>query len=404
MRMGYKLAGSLENLRVLDLTSGSFGYAGRLFAGFGAEVIKVEPLDGDALRHWPPFPQDQPDIETGARHLHLNAGKRSVTLDLDTEQGQGLLRALVATADAVIESYPSGYLAARGLGYHELLAVRPDLVMTSITHFGQDGPYAEFEGAEIVDMALGGYLKLTGDADREPVKCYDDMTLQHASLHAAVATIGGLTRRRLTGEGDYFDVSVMDAAVTLSGGAVQMYHFSGKMLPRTGARLLSANPVYAYPSTIRPCADGYVHAHSNNRHIDLLAVLMPGRGLEELLVTPMGNADLIDEAMDPWLADKTKTEIVKLAQELRLPFTEVFTPEEILDDPHLEARGFLVDLEHPLAPAGLRQPGAAATLTETPWRSERAPLLGEHTGEILGDLLGFDEAAVEQLRESGVIA
>jgi len=108
--------------------------------------------------------------------------------------------------------------------------------------------------------------------------------------------------------------------------------------------------------------------------------------------------------MDPWLADKTKTQIVKLAQELRLPFTEVFTPEEILDDPHLEARGFLVDLEHPLAPAGLRQPGAAATLTGTPWRSERAPLLGEHTGEILSDLLGFDDASVEHLRESGVIA
>ena len=196
----------------------------------------------------------------------------------------------------------------------------------------------------------------------------------------------------------------MDAAVTLNGGAVQMYHFSGRMLPRTGARLLSANPHYAYPSTIRPCADGYVHCHSNNRHFDLLAALIPGVGLEELLETPMGNADAIDAKMDPWLADKTKHEVVKLAQELRLPFTEVFTPEEILSDPHLEERGFLVDLRHPKAPPGMKQPGPAATMTATPWKSERAPLLGEHNDDILGGLLGLDTAAIEGLRASGVIS
>lgn len=398
------MTGSLAGVRILDLTDGSFGYAGRLLAGFGAEVIHIEPPEGDPLRHWPPFPGDKVDIETSARHLHLNAAKYSIVIDLEQATGRDLLRQLAATADALIESHPVGYLSERGLGYDDLLVARPDLIMASITHFGQDGPYAHYQGAEIVDMALGGYLKLTGDPDREPVKCYDDLTLQHAALHAAVAVMGGLMRREATGEGDYFDVSAMDAALTLGGGALQMYYCSGKMLPRTGARLLSANPAYAYPSTIRPCADGYVHAHSNNRHIDLLAVLMPGVGLEALLDTPMGNADAIDVAMDQWLADKGKREVVRLAQELRLPFTEVFTPEEILRDPHLAERGFLVDLHHPKAPPGLRQPGAAATMTQTPWHAVRAPMLGEHTDEVLQGLLGLDSDAVAALRDSGVIA
>ena len=137
---------------------------------------------------------------------------------------------------------------------------------------------------------------------------------------------------------------------------------------------------------------------------DLLAALIPGVGLEELRETPMGNADAIDAKMDPWLADKTKHEVVKLAQELRLPFTEVFTPEEILSDTHLEERGFLVDLRHPKAPPGMKQPGPAATMTATPWKSERAPLLGEHNDDILGGLLGLDTAAIEGLRASGVIS
>ncbi|MPZ98916.1 MAG: hypothetical protein GEU80_06170 [Dehalococcoidia bacterium] len=398
------MAGSLDGVRVLDLAGGSFGYAGRLLAGLGAEVIKVEPPGGDALRRWPPFPSDQPDPETGARHLHLDAAKQSVVVDLDQPEGCDLLRRLVSEADVVLESFAPRYLAERDLDYDRLIEVRPDLVMASVTHFGQDGPYAGYLGGEIVDLALGGYLKLTGDADREPVKPYDDLILQHAALHATVAVMGGLMRRDATGEGDHFDVCVMEAALTLGGGALQMYHANGHMHQRTGARLLSANPRYAYPSTIRPCRDGYVHAHSNNRHIDLLAVLMPGLGLEALLETPMANADAIDEAMDQWLADKDKTEAVRLAQELRLPFTEVFTPDEILSDPHLEERGFLVDLRHPEAPEGLKQPGAAATMTATSWRAERAPILGEHTEAILTDLLGMEAGDIEALRASGAVA
>jgi len=392
--------GALSGIRVLDLTHGSFNYAGRLLAGLGADVIKVEPPDGDPVRAMPPFPGGEPDAETSGRHLHLNAGKRSVVLDLETEEGRRDLRRLVASADALIESYEAGYLAERGLGYDDLIKEKPDLVMASVTHFGQDGPYASYAGAEIVDVALGGYLKLTGDADREPVKPYDDLVLTHASLHAAAALMVGLTHRDATGAGDYFDVAAIDAAMFLLGGVAQIYQFDPEIPVRRGARLMFSNPKYTYPSTIRPCKDGYVHAHSNNRYADLLAVMMPGVGIEDLLDTPMGNADEIDAAMDAWMADKDKFEVVRIAQELRLPFTEVLTPEEILNDPHLEAREFLVELEHPEAP-GLRQPGGPMQMTATPWRNERAPLLGEHTDEVLGDLENRD--AAEAPRVSGTV-
>ena len=383
--------GALSGMRVLELTQGSFGYGGRLLAGLGADVIKVEPPGGDPVRTMPPFPADELHLETSARHLHLDAAKRSVVLDLETDEGRAELRRLVATSDALIESFPPRYLAERGLGYDDLIEVKPDLVMASISHFGQDGPYAGYVGTEIVDVALGGYLKLTGDADREPVKPYDDLVLTHVSLHAVTAVMAGLMHRDVTaspqarGEGDYFDVAAIDAALFLLGGVAQIYHFEREIPVRRGARLMFSNPQYPYPSTIRPCMDGYVHAHSNNRHADLLAVLMSGMGIEELLDAPMGNADAIDAAMDAWMADKDKFEVVRRAQELRLPFTEVLTPAEILSDPHLEDRDFLVEIEHPVAPTA-RQPGAPARMSATPWRTARAPLLGEHTDEVLGEL------------------
>jgi crotonobetainyl-CoA:carnitine CoA-transferase CaiB-like acyl-CoA transferase len=401
--------GVLDGVRVLDLTQGSFNYAGRLLAGLGADVVKVEPPEGDPLRSWPPFPNDEPGPEVSARHLHLDAGKRDVVIDLDAREGQALLRLLVAESDALIESFDPGYLAARGLDYDALLEVRPDLVMVSVNHFGQDGPYADYRGAEIVDVALGGYLRLTGDPDREPVKPYDDLVIQHAALHAAAALMVGITHRDLTregdrsGDGDWFDVSAQDAALFLIGGPTQTYAFDGLVPERNGARLLFTNPVYPYPSTIRPCQDGYVHAHSNNRHIDLLAALMPDVGIEQLLDRPMGNADAIDEAMDRWLARYDRFEVVRRAQALRLPFTEVLTPAEILGDPHLAAREFLVEVEHPVAPT-MQQPGAPALLSATPWQTGVAPLLGQHTDEVLGELLDLDDEAIGALRRDGVVA
>jgi len=392
----------LEGIRVVDLTTGSFNYAGRLLAGLGAQVIKIESTEGDPLRHWGPFRDDKKDIEAGGRHLHLDAGKRSISIDIDSLEGQNLARNIIGNCDVVLESFEPGYLETVGLSFESLASSHTNLIMVSMSHFGQSGPYKDYHGSEIVDVAIGGYLRLTGEPDREPVKPYDDLVIQHTALHAATAAVVGIMHRDNTGEGDWFDVAAIDAALFLIGGPTQSYFFNGRVAQRNGNRLLFTEPQYLYPSTIRPCLDGYVHAHGNNRNQDLLAVLMPDIGLEPLFDTPMGNADKIDELMDLWLSTRDKFEVVRLAQELRLPFTEVLTPEEILQDPHLEERGFLVNLEHPLEP-NLLQPGHAALMSETPWINQRAPLIGEHTDEILQTLLGIDEEERAELRDKGVI-
>ena len=395
---------ALDGLRVLDLAGGTFGYAGKLMAGFGADVIKVEPLDGDPVRMDPPFFHDRVDPELSARHLHWNTGKRSVTLDLEQPRGQDLVRQLVSHCDVVIESFPPGYLADRGLGYDDLLQVRPNLVMASITHFGQDGPHAGYEGDEIVVYARGGYLMLTGDPDREPTKAYDELVLQQAALHAATAIMTGIFHREATGEGDHFDVAAVEAALFLLGGPAQTYFFNDTVAVRKGARLLTNEPRMFYPSTIRPCKDGFVHVHTATRHPDLLSVLMeePGLLAPELVDEPMAHADEIDALMDRWLAKHDKFEVVRLSQELRIPNTEVLTPEELLESDHIASRNFFVDVEHPVAGV-VRQSGAPGLVTETPWQTLRAPLLGEHTESVLTGLLELDQEALNGLERDGVI-
>ena len=375
---------ALEGLRVLDLTHSTFNYAGKLLAGFGAQVVKIEPPGGDPIRHQPPFQADQPNPETSGRHLHMNTGKMSVVLDLDTPEGVARLKALVPEFDILIESRGPGYMAAHGLGYDDLKALRPDLIMTSISHFGQTGPYAGYVGAEIVADALAGYLNLTGEPEYPPVKCFDNLVEHQSSLQAAVGTMVAVTARDATGQGDYLDISATEAAMFLLGGPAQTFHWMGVKAKRNGTRLLFSAPDTFYPSCLRPCLGGYVHVHTNTRYPDLMGILMEQEELNdpEIMATPTAHADRIDELMGRWLMQHDKFEVVHLGQAMRLPFTEVLTPAEIAVDEHLKERGFFVEIEHPVA-GTVKQPGAPGMLTGTPWETRRAPLLGEHQAEIL---------------------
>lgn len=376
---------AFDGLKVLDLTTSTFNYAGKLLAGFGADVVKVEPPGGEEIRWQPPFRNDQPDAELSGRHLHMNTGKRSVVLDLDdpidVERFVGLLR----DYNVVIESFRPGYLSERGLAYEDLQALRPDLIMASISHFGQSGPYAAYAGSEIASNALSGYLYLTGDPDRPPVKAFDNLIEFQAALHAAVAIMAAATGRDVAGGGDHLDISATEAGMFLLGGHVQDYYWRREVPRRSGTRLLQDNPAANYPASIRPCLGGYAHVHTSYRHPDLLAVLMelPELNDPEIAATPRGHADQIDEIMSRWLMKHDKFEIARRAQEMRIPTTEVLTPAEVLSDPHLRERGFFVEVPHPIAGV-VTQPGTPGLFTGTPWETRRAPLLGEHQDDVLG--------------------
>lgn len=396
---------ALAGVRVVDCSEGpAGGYATRLLAGLGAEVIKVEPRGGESLRRLGPFVGEVPRQETGALHLHLNAGKRSITLDFATPTGRGLLLRLIADADLLFDDGAPGRLALAGLGEETLTTAAPELIRIGISDFGRSGPYAGYQGAEIVAYALGAYLSLTGDPDREPLKAPGSQIELQAGVQAAVAALVALEGRDRHAEHLHADVSAMEAAAFVLGSVAQVYALLGEDLIRNGARLIGLGPRSFYPSTLRPCRDGYVHAHANVRHQDLIAVLMQDPRLADprLLDAPSANADEIDALMDAWLARYDRREAVRQAQELRVPFTEVLTPAEVLTDPHYVDRDLFVEVEHPLA-GTLRTIGAPFRMSETPWRSRRAPLLGEHNEAVYCGRLGLKPQDLMRLRAAGVV-
>lgn len=372
------MAAALDGLRVLELATGvSAPYCGKLLAGLGADVIKLEPEAGDSTRRDGPFPGDIAHPERSGLFLHLNTGKRS-----QLDDGTPTLEAHLAGADVVIVSLSPSALAARGIDLQVWRSRYPRLVIGSVTSFGLSGPYADFAGGELVAYALGGYAMLTGSPDREPLKAYGSLVEYQAGAHLALGVLAALRAREFTGEAQVVDCSAMEAATFMLGGVEQGAHFYGRIARRNGTRLLGFPPEHSYPSTIRPCRDGYVHCHSNNRYLDLLGALIPHPRLAdpEVLATMMGHADEVDAIMDEWLADKDRDEIVRTAQELRLPFTEVRTPSEVLTEPHHLERGSFVSVDHPGAGPTL-QPGAPMRLHRTPWVTAPAPLLGQHRGE-----------------------
>jgi len=373
------LALALEGLRVLEIATGVSGpYCGKLLAGLGADVIKLEPPAGDSTRGSGPFPGDVPDPERSGLFLHLNTGKRShvirdAPLDLD---------AWLREADVVILSHRPAELTAGGF---DLLAWQdrfPALVIASVTSFGLTGPYADYAGRELVAYALGGYAMLTGSSEREPLKAYGSLVEYQAGAHLALGILAALRARQFTGKGQLVDCSAMEAGTFMLGGVEQGAHFYGRVARRNGTRLLGFPPEHSYPSTIRPCRDGFVHCHSNNRYLDLLGSLIPHPRLadEEVLASMMGHADEIDAIMDDWLADRGRDDVVRAAQELRLPFTEVRTPAEVLREQHHVERGSFVTVDHPVAGPVL-QPGAPMRLHRTPWVTGPAPALGQHQGQ-----------------------
>ncbi len=403
------MSGALAGLRVIDLSEEISGpYCTRLFAGLGAEVIKVERPGGDPGRRAGPFPGDVPHPERGGRHLHLDAGKLSITLDIRTRTGRRLLGRLLDGTDVLVHSLPPADQEPLALDGASLARTHPNLIVTAISHFGRTGSYRDFAGCELVDYALGGYLILTGDPDREPLKAYDHQVELHAGLHAAAGTLAALHGRDhqapAAARERVVDVAAYEAALFLLGGPAQVYAVLGEDLRRNGTRLIGLGPHHPYPSTLRPCLGGYVHAHSNNRHPDLLALLIDAPQIlaPEILAAPSAHADEIDAAIDAWLADKDKFAAVRAAQELRVPFTEVMAPDEVLAEPHYEERGFWAEIDHPEA-GRLRYPGPPMRPAATPWESRRAPLLGEHNALIYCDRLGLPPGSLSILRAAGVI-
>jgi crotonobetainyl-CoA:carnitine CoA-transferase CaiB-like acyl-CoA transferase len=367
----------LRGIRVLEASATpSAAYGGRLLTGLGAEVIWIEPPRGSALRRTGGFPGDRPQRDSGALTLHLQRGKRSLTLDLHTRAGQRLWRRL--TPDVVLYDLSQADANAWGLDPNDLLAANPDLVVTSITPYGTTGPLQDWQATELTAYAAGGYLRITGDPDREPIKAWGTQAHLQAGIHAALGTAAALRARERDNKGQHVDVSLAEAVSFLLGGTLQSAYFFDREPERNGTRLVGFGEGHSYPSTIRPCADGFVHAHGNNRFPETLAILFNEPRLTEpdLLRTMFGHADEIDALMDPHLECTERAAIVRDAQALRIPFTEVLRPSEVLQDNagHHASRDFFVYRTHPDTGA-IAYPGSAIRLGTASWQDGMAPQL-----------------------------
>lgn len=396
----------LVGIRVLELAQGVQGpYCGKLLADFGAEVVKAEPPAGDVARRLGPFPDDVPHPEQSALFLHCNTNKRGVTLDPSIPEGQDLVRRLASRVDVVIESEPPGTLDRWGLGYEVLKTINPRLVLTSVTPFGQDGPYAGYKGEEIVYYAMGGPMHSTGLIEREPVKLAGNVISYQCGNVAATATLAAVLVAEQSGQGAHVDVSnfeTQEGSIDRRLAYLTGFAYNGGLPRREGTQRLTPAPMGVYP-----CADGYVQIITIPAWVPRMLATLGDESLNRLYQDPgwMLNPE-VQEATDtvlyPWLMARSRNEAMLAAQAHAWPVTAVNTPADVIGDAHFAQRGFLVDVEHPVA-GSIRQPGAPFRI-EDGWKLRRpAPTLGQHNEEVYGDELGLSQAHRSSLHDVGAI-
>ena len=404
--------GALEGLRILDLTQGVAGpYCTKLLSDYGADVLKIErPEGGDPARRAGPFPDDEPHPERSGLFLDLNTGKRSLTLNLKTESGQRILRRLAADSDAVVENFRPGTLARLGLSEEQLAELNPAAALVSISNFGQHGPYRDFEADDMLLYAMGGGLAITAYPGREPSRPWLYAPLFLAGAMSASYSLGAITSSVRFGEGERVDLSIQEILASSLDRASQnlmAYSYGGELFVTEDCNLrASAFPNGVYGGQL-PCKDGYVNFLCYPYWWDRFCRMV---GREDLIDDSSYSDNLLDPAFGPqidaliypWLLERTKIEVMDAAQAQGVPVAALNTTADLFADRQLRARGYFVELDHP--ETGPREyPGAQFKMSETPASIRRAPLLGEHTLEVLTEQLGYTPEDVSILRQRNVV-
>ena len=394
-----KVKGALSHLRVLDLTQGICGpYCTKLMAGFGAEVVKIEPPQGDKLRHQGPYVDNKAGPERSIPFLWFNTGKKSITLDLHSAADAERFKQLVAQADVVLEDFGPYVMSDLGLDFSVLSRINPRLVMTSISSFGQSGPYKNFQAEEITLYAMSGLMSATGDPAREPLCAGPAISQLSGGMKAYIATLMAVYRRERTGEGDWVDLSIQESALDNFEIAIAEYLQTGKKAKRNN----DEHPLV--PWRIYPCRDGYAAIMGGpiRNWLSAAQVFEAPELLEDKYAHMEGRIkyrDDIRRLMQPWLSKHDKKDIFQTGQKLGLAWGYLAGAQDVMDSPQTKAREFFGEVDHPDA-GKLPMIGAPFRPARTPWKQERAPRLGEHTEEVLSAWLGSaDDDTKKQTRE-----
>ena len=396
----------LSDVKILDLTWHIAGpYCTKLFADYGADVIKVErPGKGDPARLMGPFHRDDPHPEKSGLFLHLNTNKRGITLNLKSETGRKILRDLARDVDVLVESFSPGVMPGLGLEYETLEGTNPGLVMTSISNFGQTGPYRDFKASELIIYGMGGAMCSTGVGECEPVKKGMNVIQYQGGTMAATATMIALYGAQAQGIGQHVDVSLMEtqmAGIDRRMSELLAYEYNNELTPR-----MDIAGLLQYPYGIFPCADGYVDVAGGFMFLNRLEGAL---GME--LMQDYGGANQFDlgrreeflaNIWYPWVMERTRRESVEVCQKHRVMSAPINTTEDLLREPQFQERGFWAEIDHPVV-GRATYPGQPALSEELPWVVRRpAPMLGQHNEEVY-TRLGYSKEDLAKLEKEGVV-
>lgn len=414
-----EIGNCLSRITVLDLTSESGFFCGKMLADLGARVIKIESPSSDSPSgHYSRLEQNT-DAEGSFYYFAYNAGKRGITLNLEMEEGRDLFRKLVEKADVIMESFPPGTMERWHLDYEDLSPINPGLIYTSITPFGRSGPYKDYRATDLTALAMGGLLFLTGDADRPPVRISSPQAYLHAGAEACLGTMMALYQREVTGEGQLVDVSIQESILGTTFNTIPMWVTEHTIVPRMGASRMVSTSLEI--SMTWPCKDGYVSfsvfgGQSGGRSMKNLGQWMEETGMGDDMVshTDWGSFDfygltteIIDKVSQPiarFFAQFTSGELFEGAMKRGIILFPVVNADYIVKDPHLGAKGFWQEMEYPGKEGKIAFP-------RPPFRMNNgylsvksaAPGKGEHNVEVYSELIGLSLPELEALKARGIV-
>jgi crotonobetainyl-CoA:carnitine CoA-transferase CaiB-like acyl-CoA transferase len=393
---------TLADLRVLDLSDGVAGaFCTRLFAGYGADVIVLEPPSGHPLRRHGPFLDDRPHPETGALWLYLGAGKRSATLDITTPTGQRLFRRMVEDANVIVESFPPGRMDELGLGYETLTEIKRRIVLVSITTFGQTGPHAGWNATNLTSFASGGQMALTGDPDREPLAPAGHQAEYQSGFHAFAAAAVAAYNADTLEVPNHIDISAQECMAS----ALELYlpwwqYLKRDISQRRGNVLSAIVGLFA-------AKDGHIAIHNMPRNWPRFAEAMGRPDLieDERFKTGhsrLQNNDELEAIVYEWAGRQNAKEVYDTAGSARTPIAYVHALADLLASEQLHSRDFFQTVDHPVA-GQHTQPGPPFRPANIAWHAGRAALLGEHNEELYCGEMGLTHVDLRRLRATGVV-
>ncbi|OLB95279.1 MAG: formyl-CoA transferase [Candidatus Rokubacteria bacterium 13_1_40CM_68_15] len=394
---------ALTGIRVVDLTNNQAGPScGQMLAWLGADVIKVEePGRGDAARD---TLKDRPDADS-LFFLSFNGNKRSLTLNLKSPKGKDVFRALLKTADVLLENFGPGVLDRLGFDYPTVRRLNARVVYASIKGFGSYGPYHEYKSYEPIAQAMGGAMSVTGFPDHPPTYMWPSIGDSGTGMHCVIGILAALMQRHLSGEGQQVEISMQDAVVNLIRVSLRDHQRFGKPMERTGNQLGAG-----VPGTTYRCHPGgpndyvFVFVQQQMWHLLLRAIDradLIGDARYETSDARWRHKEEVDALVESWTAERSKHEVMKILAGAGVPCGACLDTGEVLSDPHLQARGMIVEVEHPVRGRYITV-GNPIKLSASPTTITPAPLLGQHRHEVLKEL-GYSDTEIHALQADGAI-